>query len=1061
MRRYFRTGRVPVYISYILFLLLLVGASVFAVPSFVYAAEEEDALETGEGEDEPEPGDTAPAQVLASPDITITEQILDSVGNEIDGSYARLGDTLTIVVTVNNRGNGDASECVLTSDLDSLAFYSMSVTDGNGNEVSSSYDVSGGEVTVGFGNGATAAGGTLASHSSVTIHIRAGLRASGGSTVRNQSKVEYRNASAGILDFLGSSISSNTCTFQVDSPQIQGTVWIDANNDGIIQDNEYPLAGQTMILQSMGSDGAYNNYQPGGSDVTAVTDSNGLYSFYDVPSGVYRVVMLKPGFEAGISVDTGTPTVSGSRGMGQRNPNNNAVNLVIDPGGSTLGVPGIDFRPSNMRASSGCWCEYVDFGIVPIVSIRQEVYVNDSQEPAEYNGEDSILVWPGYTVRFRLIISNPTSDLVGQGPTAEQLTLRGGVSVTDRLPKGMAYTGASGLGNEVNGTFHYEEDSATGVWNPAALPPGETYLDVSLIVQLGQAGETYETQPDIRTGGGAVYNGNLLVLECGSEGLLAVAQKVAGEFANMTRAFSYTIVIGDENTPLGQWVATIDRSDGSQETVFIKAGEPVCISLRNNEDIRIPHVPVSAAYSIGQIPVYNYTARAACVIDGNPAESGSVRREGRLFYDGVLMGSTTAVTYTDEHVTLAPSVTNGILIGSEEQAPAIEIIKVLETKSKNEALATDFTFSLAPVSVGDGSAALMPVLEPVNIKMAEAEDLGKGQNGTRRIFASASLPIDAASFPHAGIFTYSLTEDNSAPFGNIAYSGEEYLLKIYVANGTGGLYIRYVEYWMNGDYTESNGDEDALAAYFNEEASMSDSILDSEGGGEAREVSGIVFHNLYEPTTSLQVKNTLRGGGADPDRLYGCTVKLELPDKKMGTRSYTAFIFNEDGTVALSEDGRPLAVIFDAGNGNTATGAFSLRGGQYLSFVSLKDGREQNGILPLGTRFGVMDAAVENYQSSVSLIVDGKAVTAEKASDGFYYGTLSTATIPGENCLNIVRTSERYSVSEAVRKGLPYGLAFALLVVVLIVLFRTLAAVLSQRRRGDDEEDFDDEDQWE
>ncbi len=1059
MKRTLSVGQLPAFIRYILSVFVaVVWMAAFSGTAAVHAAEDV-GLETGAGNADEDPADTSTTQILTSPDIVITERILDSAGNEIDGAFARLGDTLTIVVQISNHGNGDASSCVFTGDLDYLSYYSLSVTDSDGDDVSSSTSVSDGYVTVGFGRGADESGGVLPSHSSVTIRIRAVLRASGGTTVRNQSRVEFRNASAGILDFLGSSISSNTCSFQVDSPQIQGTVWIDANNDGIIQDNEYRLPGQTMILQVMGSDGGYNNYQPAGSDVTAVTDSNGEYTFYEVPVGVYRIVMLRPGFEAGISVDTGTPTVSSSRGMGQRNPNNNAVNLISDPSGSTLAVPGIDFRPSTMQAASGCWCDYVDFGIVPIVSIRQEVYINDAQEPAAYNGEDSILVWPGYTVRFRLILTNPTSDMVGQGPTADQLTLRGGVSVTDLLPAGMAYTGATGLGNEVNGTFSYEEDSSAGIWNPAALGPGETYLDISLIVQLGQAGETYEIRPDVRTGGGAVYSGNLLVLECGNEGLLAIAQKVSGEFANMTRAFSYTLVIGDADTPLGQWIATVDRADGSQETVFIKAGEPVCISLRNNEDIRIPHVPVSAAYSIGQVPVYNYTAHASCVIDGNLAEGGSVRREGRLFYDGVLMGSTTAVTYTDEHVTLAPSVTNGILMGSEEAAPAISVVKVLETKSKNESLATDFTFELTPVSVGDGSAALMPVLEPVNIRMAEAEDLGKGQGGTRRIFASAPLSIDASMFPHAGIFTYALTEDSTAPFGNIAYSGEEYILKFYVANGVKGLYIRYVEYWMNGDYTESNGDDDALAAYFTEEASISDSIMEADGEGEKRDVTGIVFHNLYEPTTSLQVKNTLRGGGADPERLFGCTVRLELPDKKTGSRSYTAFIFNADGTVALSDEGRPLAVVFDAGNGNTATGAFALKGGQYLSFVSLKDGREQNGILPLGTKFGVMEGTVENYQSTVSMIVDGKAVSTQKAADGFYYGTLNTATIPGENCLNIVRTSERYSVSEAVRKGLPYGLAFAVLVVVLLVIFRMLMTALSQRRKDREEDDFDD-DYW-
>lgn len=80
---------------------------------------------------------------------------------------------------------------------------------------------------------------------------------------------------------------------------VQGTVWNDANGDGVRQVSEAGLAGQTIFLDTNG-DGV-----PGAGEPSVITAADGTYSFTRIPTGTVRVTEVVP---AGWITTIGKPT---------------------------------------------------------------------------------------------------------------------------------------------------------------------------------------------------------------------------------------------------------------------------------------------------------------------------------------------------------------------------------------------------------------------------------------------------------------------------------------------------------------------------------------------------------------------------------------------------------------------------------------------------------------------------------------------------------------------------------------------------------------------------------
>lgn len=83
---------------------------------------------------------------------------------------------------------------------------------------------------------------------------------------------------------------------------IQGTVWNDANGDGLRGTGEAPLSGQTVYID------LDNNGQQDPTDPARITDASGTYSFTDIHTGTYRVVEVIP--EGFISADNRSTVVT-------------------------------------------------------------------------------------------------------------------------------------------------------------------------------------------------------------------------------------------------------------------------------------------------------------------------------------------------------------------------------------------------------------------------------------------------------------------------------------------------------------------------------------------------------------------------------------------------------------------------------------------------------------------------------------------------------------------------------------------------------------------------------
>ena len=69
---------------------------------------------------------------------------------------------------------------------------------------------------------------------------------------------------------------------------LSGVVYVDANNNGLIDSNEIGIAGVTLTLQKLGTDNLYS------TTATTTTDAGGFYTFQSLADGTYRIVETHP-----------------------------------------------------------------------------------------------------------------------------------------------------------------------------------------------------------------------------------------------------------------------------------------------------------------------------------------------------------------------------------------------------------------------------------------------------------------------------------------------------------------------------------------------------------------------------------------------------------------------------------------------------------------------------------------------------------------------------------------------------------------------------------------------
>ena len=136
---------------------------------------------------------------------------------------------------------------------------------------------------------------------------------------------------------LASDVDANGFDFCVHVPaMISGTVYHDANNDGIFDEGEEPIEG--VIIELLDADGNVV--------ATATTDENGFYKFGDILPGQYGLREIHP--EEFIDGKDTPGTLDGETPTGTRGDDNDSIRM-IDIG---FGDMGEDFNFGELRPAT-------------------------------------------------------------------------------------------------------------------------------------------------------------------------------------------------------------------------------------------------------------------------------------------------------------------------------------------------------------------------------------------------------------------------------------------------------------------------------------------------------------------------------------------------------------------------------------------------------------------------------------------------------------------------------------------------------------------------------------
>jgi uncharacterized repeat protein (TIGR01451 family) len=222
-------------------------------------------------------------------------------------------------------------------------------------------------------------------------------------------------------------------------------VWIDTNNNGVVDSGENGIGGVTVRLYvDVNNNGTFD----GGTDTlvgTTTTDGNGNYLFTNLTPGNYLVeVVIPDGYVSSSDIDTsGNPN----------NPVNNDDNGIAILGTSVFSaqINLADATGDNLRIDFGLYGPPQTPTITPTPGEAPPVLL----DPILAKSPDLQTVQQGETVQFTITAQNPNNVAVNN------------VVVSDGLPDQISFTGAS----TSQGTFSYDSATNTVTFNLGTLGP--------------------------------------------------------------------------------------------------------------------------------------------------------------------------------------------------------------------------------------------------------------------------------------------------------------------------------------------------------------------------------------------------------------------------------------------------------------------------------------------------------------------------------------------------------------------------------------------------------------
>jgi hypothetical protein len=342
--------------------------------------------------------------------------------------------------------------------------------------------------------------------------------------------------------------------------------------------------------------------------------------------------------------------------------------------------------------------------------------------------------------------------------------------------------------------------------------------------------------------------------------------------------------------------------------------------------------------------------------------------------------------------------------GSPEKDAEAAVTKILKMPTGTETPTVNFTFKFEKKS-SDGDAPTSTNMPGINDIVIPFPGTGGvvDENGVKtvtqqsgNIFTTNSNAIKGDSFPHAGMYTYKVTElqemvgYTKAPdtTDEIHLSLAEYELQVIVKNkpdGT-GLYIAevYAKIIKGDDGKDGSGKVDP-----------------TPGTPDQGTYSKFAFTNEYSHTngggttnpdkTALEINKVVTGDRGDRTKYFEFSVKVTKPAIGFQNVPFRAYIKDVDNTFVKTgtQNGTPsgtdtTGIYFDFASGADTT--ILLKHGQKLVFVDL----------PVGASFEAKEKGTLYYTASYQVTlnnVPGKVFSASNEGDGVgFLSQTDTAT---------------------------------------------------------------------
>lgn len=288
-----------------------------------------------------------------------------------------------------------------------------------------------------------------------------------------------------------------------------------------------------------------------------------------------------------------------------------------------------------------------------------------------------------------------------------------------------------------------------------------------------------------------------------------------------------------------------------------------------------------------------------------------------------------------------------------------------------------------------------PAITPVSVSYSNKDMETASFDATGKAVLEKKVNYTMPTFPHAGVYTYTLTEKGATTTtGEVINDTNSYTLNIYVENKDNGLHVAAVD----------------------------------AKGNNGQKVNSILFTNQYVSTSDLIINKTVEGAYGDLTKDF--TFTLTFTKSPVTNVTDTKVI----GTY-VNKDQMTTNIEFNYGEAKT----FTLKHGELLSFQTL----------PVGTRYVLSENGETGYTPSVA-VVEGttqftKNAKQNESLSATQDGKKDNVIHTGTNTVHYTNTYKEITPTGIFMNNLPFMAMFAIGAGALVLLALTKRKHASER----------------